>query len=74
MKEGYKTGGHDLNFKPAKAVPDKPYKAPYVHMVDRVDVKKNFRDGDGKVQVEPTNFYTSPAKTGKVGKHTTFTP
>ena len=67
-KEGHKAAGHDVNFKPAKAVADKPYKAAYPHMVDRVDVKKNFRGEDGHVVAGPSNFYTSPAKKGKVGK------
>ena len=50
------------------------YSASYVHMVDRVDVKKQYKDEDGRVKLEPRNFYTTPAKKGKVGKHTTFTP
>ena len=74
MHEGYKKAGHEINFKPAKTVPDKPYKAPFEHMNDRVEVKKNYRDSDGKVAIEPKNFYTTPAKKGKVGKRTYFTP
>lgn len=74
LKEGHKKAGHDVNFKPAKTVLDRPYRAPYEHMVDRVEVKKNYRDGDGAVSLEPRNFYTTPAKLGKVGKKTTFTP
>ena len=47
---------------------DKPYKASYEHMNDRVDVKKNFRDEKGAVKTAAKNFYTSPAKQGRVGK------
>lgn len=42
--EGYKKAGHDVPFKPAKVVRDKPYKAPFEHMCDRVEVKKIIRD------------------------------
>jgi hypothetical protein len=66
--------GHDLPFKPAKVVRDKPYKAPYEHMCDRVDVKKNYKDADGHVIIGPKNFYTCPAKKGKHGKRTFFAP
>ena len=47
--EGHKKAGHDVAFKPAKVVKDKPYQAPYEHMVDRVDVKKIIKDEDGHV-------------------------
>ena len=60
--EGHKKAGHDIVFKPAKVVRDKPYKASYEHMNDRVDVKKNYRDADGAVISGPKNFYTTPAK------------
>lgn len=72
--EGHKKAGHDIAFKPAKVVRDKPYQAAYEHMVDRVDVKKNYRDAEGDVIMEPKNFYTTPAKQGRVGKQTYFTP
>jgi hypothetical protein len=72
--EGHKKAGHDIPFKPAKTVKDKPYKAPYEHLTDRVEVKKNYKDADGHVVIEPKNFYTSPAKKGRVGKLTYFTP
>ena len=61
--KGHIKAGHDVAFKPAKNVRDKSdYKAAYGHMVDRVDVKKNFRDADGAVVAGPRNFYTTPAK------------
>lgn len=41
-------------------------------MVDRVDVKKDFRDADGAVITAPKNFYTTGPKVGKVGKRTYF--
>jgi len=73
--KGHSKAGHDAIFKPAKNVRDKSdYKSAYVHMVDRVDVKKNFRDADGAVIKGPTNFYTTPAKQGRVGRGTSFTP
>lgn len=72
--EGHKKAGHDVPFKPAKTVKDKPYKAPYEHLTDRVEVKKSYKDADGHVVIEPKNFYTSPAKKGRVGKLTYFTP
>ena len=43
-------------------------------MNDRVEVKKNFRDEEGAVKTAAKNFYTSPAKQGRVGKQTYFTP
>lgn len=70
--EGHKKAGHDVAFKPAKVVRDMPYKAPYEHMVDRVDVKKIIKDEDGHVITQPRNFYTNPPKKGKVGKMTFF--
>lgn len=67
---------HDVPFKPAKTVPDKPYKASYEHKTDRVDVKKVYRDADGAVIKGPDNFYTTPGKYDKDTKkrHPTFTP
>lgn len=70
--KGHIKAGHDIAFKPAKVVRDKPYKASYEHMVDRVDVKKDFRDADGAVITAPKNFYTNGPKVGKVGKRTYF--
>ena len=46
---------------------EKIYKASYEHMTDRVEVKKEYKDADGKVITEPKNFYTTPAKIGIVG-------
>jgi hypothetical protein len=43
-------------------------------MVELVEVKKNYRDAEGAVVLEEKNFYTSPAKQGRVGKQTYFTP
>ena len=48
------------------------FKAPYDHMTDRVEVKKNIRDADGHVIISPRNFVTNPPKKGKTGKRTTF--
>ncbi len=72
VHDGHKKAGHDVVFKPAKVVKDKPYVAPYEHMTERVEVKKNYRDADGAVITQPKNFYTTPAKVGQVGKGTYF--
>lgn len=69
---GHTKAGHDVVFKPAKVVRDKPYKAPYEHMNDRVEYKKIIRDEDGHVITAPRNFYTVKPKEGKVGKLTYF--
>lgn len=62
-----------MPFKPAKTVRDKyGYKSTYEHMNDRVDVKKNYKDEDGKVALAPRNFTTQPPKKGEVGKQTSF--
>ena len=47
-------------------------KAPFEHMNDRVELKKNYRDEEGNVILGPKNFLTNPPKEGKVGKNTTF--
>ena len=62
-KDGYKDSGHDVNFKPAKDLQRK-IKADFEHMVDYKEVKKNFRDTDGSVKIEPRNFLTNPIKKG----------
>lgn len=75
VKDGYKLiGKQDAVFKPAKSVRDLyGVRAPYEHMVDRVEVKKNYRDEEGHVITAPRNFITNPAKKklialGEVGK------
>lgn len=60
-KDGYKEAGHDLAFKPAKDLQRK-VKADFPHMVDHTEVKKNYRDTDGAVKLEPRNFLTNPIK------------
>lgn len=71
VKEGYKLGGHELNFKPAKSVPH-PVKADFAHMTDYVEVSKSRKGPDGGVITEPKNFLTNPPKQGNVGKGTTL--
>ena len=66
-EEGHKPT-HDVKFKPAKHVREKYYKAPFDHMVDRVEVKKDYRDADGAVITAPKNFYTYGPKQGETGK------
>lgn len=70
-EEGHKPL-HDVKFKPAKHVKERYYTAAFDHMTERVDVKKDYRDEDGGVITAPRNFYTMPAKEGKVGKRTFF--
>jgi hypothetical protein len=52
-------------------------KASYAHMVDRVEVKKNYRDEDGHVITKPKQFTTNPEKgnlipLGATGKQKPF--
>ncbi len=62
-----------MQFKPAITIKDATsYKAPYEHMSDRVDVRKSFKDLDGRVKLQPRNIITNPPKKGEVGKQTTF--
>lgn len=42
-------------------------KASYIHMNERVDVKKNYKDADGMVITAPKNFYTWKPKEGETG-------
>lgn len=62
VKEGYKLGGHELNFKPAKSIP-RPVKADFEHMKDYEEVKINRKGPDGVI-TEPRNFLTNPPKEG----------
>lgn len=71
-KDGYIKAGHELPFKPAKIVPNKPHMMSYGHLTDFIERKKNFRDEDGAVIIGPRNFYTCAAKKGEVGKNTSF--
>jgi len=66
--DGYKKGGHDVKFKPAKHKIERYYTASYKHMNERVDVKKEYRDADGVVITSPKNFYTTGPKGGETGK------
>ena len=66
-KDGFKTGGHELNFKPAKSV-GLIVGAAFEHITDFKEVKKNFKGADGAVIIGPTNFLTNPPKRGQTGK------
>ena len=71
---GYLKAGHDAPFKPAKRVKE-PIKnnIPYKFMPqNRIDKKKNYRDAEGAVILQPFNFVTSKTRTGKVGPGTSF--
>lgn len=65
-KDGFKEAGHDLNFKPAKTVPE-PVKSAFEHMTDYKEVKINRKGPDGVI-IEPRNFLTNPPKFGLIGK------
>lgn len=67
VKDGHKDL-HDHAYKPAKTVKERLYTASYVHMNERVEVKKDYRDADGAVVTAPRNFYTMPPKKGINGK------
>lgn len=41
-------------------------------MSDRVEIKKNYRDADGRVIVQSRNIITNGMKSGQVGKQTYF--
>jgi len=72
-KDGFKRGGHDFNFKPAKNPREKLYKQPYEYMpLKQNQGKKNFKDEEGRVITGPRNFTTIPMKRGKVGRLTYF--
>ena len=45
--------GHENDFKPTFAAPDKVYKAPYPHMSERVEVRKSHKDLEGHVITGP---------------------
>jgi hypothetical protein len=66
-KDGHIKAGHDKAFKPAKHFRQDEFRAPYPHQTDLVPVKKNYRDEEGKVKIEPRNFLTMPPKKGFVG-------
>mmetsp|Transcript_11408 Transcript_11408/g.8365 ORF Transcript_11408/g.8365 Transcript_11408/m.8365 type:complete len:111 (+) Transcript_11408:310-642(+) len=67
-KEGYKKAGHDMNFKPAKDIHRK-VKADFEHATDLKPVKKNYRDAEGAVIIEPRNFLTTGVKKGQFGRN-----
>lgn len=69
--DGFKEGGHEANFKPAKTIQRK-VKADFEHMSDYKAVSKVRKGPDGSVITEPRNFLTNPPKKGEVGKGTSF--
>lgn len=71
-RERIMAAGHEMLFKPTKTVKERLYRHPYAHMAQTVQVKKNFRDEEGAIQIGPRNIQTNPMKRGKVGKNTTF--
>lgn len=67
-KDGHLKAGHEAPFRPTIDPKEKVHRAPYIHMSDRVEVKRNFRDIDGHVIVQPRQIITNPPKKGTVGK------
>jgi len=70
-KDGYKAAGHDKPFSPVKD-PHQKVKAEFEHKTDLNVIKKNYRDEDNRVKIEPRNFLTNPPRKGQVGKGTSF--
>jgi len=70
-KDGYKEGGHEVNFKPAKIIQRK-VGADFPHLTDHKEVSKSRKGPDGGVITEPRNFLTNPPKKGMIGKGTSF--
>jgi hypothetical protein len=62
-KDGFKEAGHEVAFKPAKDI-NRKVKADFEHKTDLVDIKKTYKDAEGKVITEPPNFVTNPPKQG----------
>jgi hypothetical protein len=73
VKDAYKLGGHDRNFRPAKSI-SRAVKADFEHMVDHKEVNKCRKGPDGAVITEPRNFLTNPPKKGLIGKGTLLGP
>jgi hypothetical protein len=48
-------------------VADRPYRASFEHMTDRVEKNKKIKDEDGHVITGPRNFYTNSTNTGICG-------
>lgn len=72
-KEGFRKGGHDFNFKPAKNTREKLYKANYGYQpLMQNKQKKAIKDEDGNVKIGLRNFTAIPMKKGKVGHLTYF--
>jgi hypothetical protein len=59
-----KNNHHESEFKPADGTKSDPFTIPYKHMTDHTETKKNYRGADGKVQCQPRNIVTNPAKKG----------
>lgn len=72
VKDGFKLGGHDKNFNPAKKVQEKLYKSSFAYIPEGEPKKKNYKDAEGAVIVGPKNFVTSPIKKGRVGRGTSL--
>ena len=62
-KDALKDSGHDFAFKPAKDI-NRKVKADFPHMQEENIVKKNHKDADGHVIIDPRNFQTNNIKKG----------
>ena len=74
VKDAFLKGGHDKDFKPQYNLKERLHKLPYNYMPlgNGKEEKKNYRDADGAVIIEPRGFVTNPVKKGKVGPGTTI--
>jgi len=73
VKDGFKLGGHDMEFRPAKAIHEKVHRpAAYPYIALGPKAKKSFKNAEGEVITENRNFYTTRLKTGKCGRGTSF--
>lgn len=73
-KDAFTVGGHDRDFRPQINNKERMHKLPYDYMPlgNGKEEKKNYRDQDGAVIIQPRGMLTNPVKRGKVGKGTTI--
>lgn len=59
---------HEAPFRSLVATKEKLYKASYIHLAEKIALKKNYRDEDGRVKLAPPNIVTQPSKPGIPGR------
>lgn len=72
VKDGFRKGGHEQDFKPAKVITEKVPTAAYKYIPQGGEPKKVYRNAEGEVICAPRNFTTMRLKLGKTGRGTTF--